>query len=130
MSDRINLYQSGKIYTMRNNKTIILEEYIQNYTKEVTTYRKLITPCINDFNRNKHIDKLFNKYDIVSSRHNKIAEDIITELIILDKHGCIHNKKPINTTNLDLLKIELLETYESMLVLLEDLYIDNPNRIL
>ena len=122
MSDRINKFESGKIYTMKNNKTNILNDYIQMFIEDVTSYRPLIIPNINDFGVNAHIDHLFERYNVVSSRHNKVAEDITIELKRLDKHGCIHNTKPINTQKLDLLRLELNDTYELMRDILIELY--------
>ena len=122
MSDRINKFKSGKVYTMKNNKTNILNDYIQMFIKDVTSYRQLIIPNINDFGVNAHINQLFEQYDVVSSRHNKVAEDITIELKRLDKHGCIHYTKPINTQKLDLLRSELNDTYELMRDILIELY--------
>ena len=68
-----------KIYKTSSIKTKFLEEYVHQFVNDVTGYRKLKTPNIKDFIINEH-KKLFEKYYIISKKHNMIAEYIIIKI--------------------------------------------------
>ena len=69
---------------MKNNKTNILNDYIQMFIKDVTNYRQLIIPNINDFGVNAHINQLFEQYGLAHEYGNKALIYIKNETFFMN----------------------------------------------